>query len=138
MPWSPNDAKTHNRHADSKKKQRVWSQVANAELAAHGDEGRAIRIANHAISRIGKSFDLLRIILKKMPGAGGVVDKKLSKEDANYHDKSIDLMKCKGCMMFNPPHGCDLVIGKINPEGWCEHYISNSQSTTGFSFGPPS
>jgi hypothetical protein len=138
MPWTPNQAQEHNRGADTKKKKKVWSEVANKILRETGDEGRAVRIANHAVSNVGKSIALLRIILKKMPGAAGVVDKKISKEEANYHDKSIDLMKCKGCMMFNQPDGCDLVVGKISPEGWCEHYLSDSQSHTGFSFGAPS
>lgn len=138
MPWSPSDAKDKNKHANTKRKQRVWADVANRTLAETGDEGRAVRIANHAVSQIGKSTTLLWAILKKMPQAAGVVDKKITKEEANYHERSIDMMRCKGCMMFKKPNRCDLVIGDINPEGWCEHYISDSQSHTGFSFGGPS
>lgn len=134
MPWNSGDAHSFTHHANTKKKKRAWKEIANKILHETGDEARAVRIANHAMHNI-KS--LLWQILKDMPHAAGVVDKRLTKEEANYHDVSIDLMKCKGCMMYHPLK-CDLVIGLINPDGWCEHYISNSQTVTGFSFGPPS
>lgn len=134
MPWNSGDAHSFTHHANTKKKKRAWKEIANKILHETGDEARAVRIANHAMHNI-KS--LLLKILKDMPHSAEIVDGKISKKEANYHELSIDFMKCKGCMMYDALK-CKLVRGPINPEGWCEHYISNSQSITGFSFGPPS
>jgi hypothetical protein len=53
MPWKASDAMGHTKQANTKKKRRVWAEIANAELHKHGDEGRAIRAANAAVRRIG-------------------------------------------------------------------------------------
>lgn len=55
MPWQARDAKEHDSRANTKRKQKIWAEIANQQLKEHGDEGRAIRIANHAISQIGKA-----------------------------------------------------------------------------------
>ena len=54
MPWKPSEAKSHNHKASTPEMQRVWAKVANAVLKKTGDEGKAIREANAAISRIKK------------------------------------------------------------------------------------
>lgn len=54
MPWAPKDAKKHTKKAVSTAKMRQWSTVANSVLKDTGDEGKAIRIANAAISRSKK------------------------------------------------------------------------------------
>lgn len=51
MPWKPGDAARHTRSADTPKKQRQWSDVANRVLDETGDEGRAIREANAVVGR---------------------------------------------------------------------------------------
>jgi len=49
MPWSPADAPSHTKAADTPALQRLWAKVANEQLQKTGDEGRAIRIANAAV-----------------------------------------------------------------------------------------
>ncbi len=54
MPWNPTDAKRFTKKADSPKKQRQWSHVADSELAKTGDEARAIKAANSVVSKFGR------------------------------------------------------------------------------------
>lgn len=51
MPWTPRDAYSHTKKADSPAKQRQWAHVANAILEESGDEARAIREANAAVAK---------------------------------------------------------------------------------------
>ncbi len=53
MPWTPADAERHDKKADTPKKQRQWSDVANGELKRTGDDSLAIRAANGVIARYG-------------------------------------------------------------------------------------
>jgi len=56
MPWSPKDAKKHDKDATTSKKQKQWASVANSTLKKTGDEGRAVRAASSAVkpSKKGK------------------------------------------------------------------------------------
>jgi|SRR5215469_4267993 len=137
MPWTAEDAPRHNKDAKTKRLKEVWARVANQTLADTDDEGRAVRIANHAVRQAKKSWPVLRHLLRNLP-AGNIVDKKMNKKEANYHERSIDMLKCKGCMMFRRPDACKLVEGEINPDGWCEHYLSDTQHHSSFEFGTPS
>ena len=49
MPWSPADASSHTKAADTPALQKLWAKVANEQLQKTGDEGRAIRIANYSV-----------------------------------------------------------------------------------------
>lgn len=49
MPWTAEQATAHTHKADTPKKKRQWADVANSELAAHGDDARAIRAANSVV-----------------------------------------------------------------------------------------
>jgi hypothetical protein len=51
LPWRPEDAPRHTHKADTPHLCRLWSEVANNILAETGDEGRAVRAANAAVSR---------------------------------------------------------------------------------------
>jgi hypothetical protein len=51
MPWSPKDAASKTRKADSPAERKTWSKVANRTLRDTGDEGRAVRIANYVVKR---------------------------------------------------------------------------------------
>jgi len=54
MPWKPEDAPKFNRSTSrSRHLRQVWADAANAALRKYGDEGRAIQIANAAVSRSG-------------------------------------------------------------------------------------
>jgi hypothetical protein len=50
MPWGPQDATRHTKKANTAKKKRQFSHVANSVLQTTGDEGRAIREANAAVA----------------------------------------------------------------------------------------
>ncbi len=51
MPWAPSDATTKNRKADTPKKKRQWSDIANDVLKRTGNEGRAVRTANGVLKK---------------------------------------------------------------------------------------
>lgn len=50
MPWQASDAQKHNKGLN-KSQQKQWSSVANAILGKTGNEGKAVRIANGAVSK---------------------------------------------------------------------------------------
>jgi hypothetical protein len=50
VPWRASDSKEHTKKADTPKKRRLWSAVANDILERTGDEGRAIRGANAKVA----------------------------------------------------------------------------------------
>lgn len=54
MPWKPGDAAQHTKAADTPAKRARWAKLANACLEHHGDEGRAIKIANAAMDTDAK------------------------------------------------------------------------------------
>jgi hypothetical protein len=51
MPWTADDAERSTRSANTPRRKRLWSHVANKMLAEHGDEGAAKRAANAAVRR---------------------------------------------------------------------------------------
>ena len=60
MPWTPKDAKRHDKKASTPKKQRQWRDVANSALSRGLSEGTAVREANGVIARTGKTLSKLR------------------------------------------------------------------------------
>ncbi len=54
MPYTPADARRHNKKAKTPRLQRMWAAVWNGEFERHGDEGRAFAAANAAIDRAAK------------------------------------------------------------------------------------
>jgi len=62
IPWKPREATQHTHSANSKKKRKIWARIANEQLAEHGDDARAIRVANAAVANIGKAEeDLMKL-----------------------------------------------------------------------------
>lgn len=55
----------------------------------------------------------------KAPQADGAKGKKVSKAQAKYQDKPKDKQQCAVCSNFVAPNSCNLVEGKISPNGWC-------------------
>lgn len=55
MPWTMSSAVKHTSKAKSPAAKRQWSSVANRVLTESGDEGKAIRIANAAVKKRGKT-----------------------------------------------------------------------------------
>lgn len=60
MPWSADDAREHTKKASTPKLRRLWAEVANRELAEHGDDARAIRAANAAVAEGWRKLGFLR------------------------------------------------------------------------------
>jgi hypothetical protein len=51
MPWTPSDGPSrHTKKADTPKRKRMWSDVANSILERTGDEARAVRGANAKVA----------------------------------------------------------------------------------------
>jgi hypothetical protein len=57
MPGRPEDAPRHTHKADTPRLCRLWRDVANNVLEETGDEGRAVRAANAAVSRAHRETD---------------------------------------------------------------------------------
>lgn len=51
MPWKPEDAPSHTRKADTPRRKRMFSEVANSVLAKTGSDSRAIKEANAVVGR---------------------------------------------------------------------------------------
>jgi hypothetical protein len=47
---------------------------------------------------------------------------KTSKKVAKYQDHPDSGKECSKCRFFLPPHACQLVAGKISPNGWCSFF----------------
>ncbi len=54
MPWKLADVAGKTKKATSAKLKRQWLDVANGELAKHGDEKRAIMAANGVVAKTVK------------------------------------------------------------------------------------
>ena len=69
MPWAADDAERHTKKADTAKRQRMWSEIANSVLTDTGDEGRAIREANAAVAKdYAKSNNTVRAFRQPRTG----------------------------------------------------------------------
>ena len=49
MPWTPANASSKTKKANTPSKRKKWAAVANDVLSKTGDEGRAVRAANAAV-----------------------------------------------------------------------------------------
>jgi hypothetical protein len=46
----------------------------------------------------------------------------IPKDLAGYMDKSNYNDYCARCINFEPPDGCDVLIGEVSPQGWCKYF----------------
>jgi hypothetical protein len=51
MPWTSREAKKHDRKANTPKKRRMWSHVANSVLKRTGSDAAAVRAANGVVKK---------------------------------------------------------------------------------------
>lgn len=51
MPWGKKDAKGHTKKANTPKKQKQWSEVANSAMKRGESEGSAVRQANAVVKK---------------------------------------------------------------------------------------
>jgi hypothetical protein len=48
--------------------------------------------------------------------------RKVSKTKAHYQNRPKDIMRCATCTLFAAPDSCQVVSGKVDPNGWCDLY----------------
>ena len=47
-----------------------------------------------------------------------------NKKQFKYQDKpGVHGQKCSTCRLFRPPAACQVVTGKISPNGWCVAWV---------------
>jgi hypothetical protein len=52
---------------------------------------------------------------------------KMAKNMVMYQESpGANGQKCRLCAAFQPPSGCSMVAGTINPEGWCGAFMPKS------------
>ena len=51
---------------------------------------------------------------------------KASKEAVQYQDSPKSGQKCADCQFFTAPDACQVVEGKISPNGWCSLYVKKA------------
>lgn len=57
------------------------------------------------------------------PSDGGDGGKPYTREDVQYMDSSPHADKqCSTCAHYQPDGTCGIVMGSINPNGYCDHY----------------
>lgn len=60
-----------------------------------------------------------------LAAVGGVIavsakaQEKIDPKMVQYQTMPKDGNKCSTCVNFEPPHGCKIVAGTIDPNGWC-------------------
>lgn len=54
VPWSKSDSRRFTHSANTPKRQRAWSEIADKNLRKGYSEASAIRIANAAVKHVGK------------------------------------------------------------------------------------
>ena len=56
---------------------------------------------------------------------------KMSKVLAGYTDQANTTDDCGGCINYLPkPWRCEIVAGRISPNGWCRRFASKTESHT--------
>jgi len=48
---------------------------------------------------------------------------KMTQKAALYQAKPKEGARCATCEHFQPPASCQIVAGKVSPNGWCQMYI---------------
>lgn len=75
------------------------------------------------------------VVLRSLLGAAGAAalfastrraEAKMAQSAAGYQETPKGAQQCDNCTLFQPPNGCRLVDGTINPGGWCKFYAKKS------------
>jgi hypothetical protein len=78
---------------------------------------------------VSRSAAIKRIAIVPVVAAGVVVTASQAqaadnKKQFKYQDKPAkDGKKCSQCRLFKAPSGCQVVTGKISPDGWCIAWV---------------
>lgn len=55
-----------------------------------------------------------------------VAQGKASKEAVQYQESPKNGQKCGDCQFFTSPDACQVVEGKISPNGWCSLFVKKA------------
>jgi len=83
---------------------------------------------NDPISRAGALKHFAAAALAVGVGVAGTAAQAAAdnKKQFKYQDKPKGGAKCSGCTLFKAPNGCQVVTGKISPNGWCTAYAKKA------------
>lgn len=79
---------------------------------------RAMWAAREGHSNIG----IPKSVGEKFVGSGHDEADKYTKDEAEYEAKASSDDHCSICTNFDDPASCEIVEGKISPEGWCRFF----------------
>jgi hypothetical protein len=74
------------------------------------------------IVTLAGSMAIAGVALSVVGGDVAEAQSKTSQQTAKYQDHPNNGNHCSICNYFRPPHGCQLVEGTINPNGWCSFF----------------
>ncbi len=63
-------------------------------------------------------------IMGSLMGTDPAKAAKQSQEAVKYQAKPKDKQHCANCKPFKAPDGCDIVEGKVAPNGWCTAWVT--------------
>ena len=66
------------------------------------------------------------IICARLNAANAAI--KISQKAVAYQDHPEGDKRCEKCAQFQPPNGCKMVDGTINPQGYCRIFAPLRQS----------
>lgn len=88
--------------------------------ASMSDEMKPSVSRGEALKRLSVTPVIVLGVAATMSAAEAADNKKQFK----YQDKPGKTgQKCSGCRLFKPPSGCQVVTGKISPNGWCTAWV---------------
>ena len=53
---------------------------------------------------------------------------KLAKAAVGFEHPAKGPHHCSQCRHFDPPHGCEIIAGSIDPGDWCERFKATRRS----------
>jgi hypothetical protein len=93
------------------------------------EEGFAVN-SNDLLSRraaLRRVAAVPAVALGLAAAVGGTAEAaKMTQKAAAYQNKPKGNDKCAGCRFFQAPSSCQLVEGKISPNGWCKMFNAKS------------
>jgi hypothetical protein len=78
------------------------------------------------LGRILGAIGALAILGARPNAANAVI--KISQKAVAYQDHPEGDKRCEKCAQFQPPSGCKMVDGTINPQGYCRLFVPIRQS----------
>lgn len=55
--------------------------------------------------------------------AAGAQGKKYTLQEAEYRDEAEDDLRCIHCALFVDPDQCNIIDGKVSPNGTCKYFV---------------